>query len=620
MKEKIRIANAGGYWGDDTSVMKRQLTSGPVDYITQDFLAEITMSILQKQKQRDPSRGYAHDFITQIDECLPLIIEKGVTIISSAGGVNPVGCAEKVLEVAKKHKLKVKVGVVCGDDILESIDDLVERGEKFQNMENGAKFAKARPSITSANVYLGAEPVVVALEAGCQIIITGRVTDTGITLAPMMYEFGWGNTDWDRIAAGVVAGHIIECGAQSTGGNITDWQDVKSFDRIGYPIIEMEPSGDFTVTKHARTGGLVSEKTVKEQLLYEMGDPALYITPDGIARFDTIELKEVGPNRVRISGIKGEPHTPFFKVSMSHDDGWKASGSILVSGPNVKAKADAFAKLFWKRLGHKYEDQRVEMIGSGSIWPDSLRDKNFAPNEILLRFGVRDKDQQKVKDFGVLLPSMILSGPSGVAVTGGRPRPEQVVAYWPALMGRNSVTGRVQTLDTDGIRTETQVKFQYRLSIQTRDITPYRRPKAKPPKGKSVTVTLLDLAYARSGDKGDMCNVGVLARSPEIYDWLITHLTARKVKAFFKGITFGEVSRKRVDNLLALNFLMDGSLGGGGTKSLMIDPQGKTLSQALLQMEIKAPESLLKTIVKKTPAKKRAKSKSSGSKKSSKKK
>ncbi|MBN4056867.1 DUF1446 domain-containing protein, partial [bacterium AH-315-J21] len=425
---------------------------------------------------------------------------------------------------------------------------------------------------------------------------------------------------WDKIAAGVVAGHIIECGAQSTGGNITDWQDVKSFDRIGYPIIEMEPSGDFTVTKHARTGGLVSEKTVKEQLLYEMGDPALYITPDGIARFDTIELKEVGPNRVRISGIKGEPHTPFFKVSMSHDDGWKASGSILVSGPNVKAKADAFAKLFWKRLGHKYEDQRVEMIGSGSIWPDSLRDKDFSPNEILLRFGVRDKDQQKVKDFGVLLPSMILSGPSGVAVTGGRPRPEQVVAYWPALMGRNSVTGRVQTLDTDGIRTETQVKFQYRLSIQTRDITPYRRPKAKPPKGKSVTLSLLDLAYARSGDKGDMCNVGVLARSPEIYDWLITHLTARKVKAFFKGITFGEVSRKRVDNLLALNFLMDGSLGGGGTKSLMIDPQGKTLSQALLQMEIKAPESLLKTkllkrVVKKTPAKKRVKSKTSGKKK-----
>ncbi len=609
MKEKIRIANAGGYWGDDTSVMKRQLTSGPVDYITQDFLAEITMSILQKQKQRDPSRGYAHDFITQIDECLPLIVEKGVTVISSAGGVNPVGCAEKVLEVAKKHKLKIKVGVVCGDDILESIDDLVERGEKFQNMENGAKFEKVRPSITSANVYLGAEPVVLALEAGCQIVITGRVTDTGITLAPMMYEFGWGATDWDKMAAGIVAGHIIECGAQSTGGNITDWQDVKSFDKIGYPIIEMEPSGEFIVTKHARTGGLVSEKTVKEQLLYEMGDPALYITPDGIARFDTIELKEVGPNKVRISGIKGEPHTPFFKVSMSHDDGWKASGSILVSGPNVKAKADAFAKLFWKRLGHKYEDTRVELVGSGSIWPDSLRDSNCEPNEILLRFGVRDHDQQKVKDFGMLLPSLILSGPSGVAVTGGRPRPEQVVAYWPALMGRNSVTGRVQTFDTGGIRTETQVKFQYRLSIETVDVTPYRRQNGKTPAGKPVKMKLRELAYARSGDKGDMCNVGVLARSPEIYDWLVGYLTNRKVKSFFKRITLGEVARKRVDNLLALNFLMDGSLGGGGTKSLMLDPQGKTLSQALLEMEVSAPSSLLKTIVKNTKTKKTAKSK-----------
>ena len=604
MKEKIRIANAGGYWGDDSSVMKRQLSGGPLDYITQDFLAEVTMSILQKQKLRDPSRGYAHDFITQIDECLPLIVEKGVTVISSAGGVNPVGCAEKVLEVAKKHKLKIKVGVVCGDDILESIDELSGRGEKFQNLETGEEFGDVRERITSANVYLGAEPVVLALEAGCQIIITGRVTDTGITLAPMMYEFGWGSADWDKIAAGIVAGHIIECGAQSTGGNITDWQDVKSFDRIGYPIVEMEPSGEFTVTKHPRTGGLVSEKTVKEQLLYEMGDPSLYITPDGIARFDTIELKEAGPNKVRISGIKGEPHTPFFKVSMSHDDGWKASGAILVSGPNVKAKAEAFAKLFWKRLGHKYEDTRVEMIGSGSIWPDSLRDKERQPNEILLRFGVRDHDKQKVKDFGVLLPSLILSGPSGVAVTGGRPRPEQVVAYWPALIGRNAVTGRVQTFDSDGIQSEQQVKFQYRLTIQTVDIAPYRRPKAKLPAGKSIRMKLRDLAYARSGDKGDMCNVGVLARSPEIYDWLIVHLTNSKVKAFFKGIVFGKVTRKRVDNLLALNFLMDGSLGGGGTRSLMIDPQGKTLSQALLEMEISAPMALLKTIAKETAKKK----------------
>lgn len=600
--------------------MHRQLTGGPVDYITQDFLAEITMSILQKQRQRDPSRGYAYDFITQMEENLPLIVKKGVKVISSAGGVNPVACAEKVLEVAKKHKLKIKVGVVCGDDIMESIDSLTELGEKFQNMETGQRFKKIRSRITSANIYLGARPVVIALEADCQIIITGRVTDTGITLAPMMYEFGWSSSDWDKIAAGIVAGHIIECGAQSSGGNITDWQEVPSFDNIGYPIIEMEPSAEFTVTKHAKLGGLVSEKTVKEQLLYEMGDPGLYITPDGIAHFDTIELKEIGPNKVRVSGIMGEPRTPYFKVSMSYDDGWKASGSILVSGPNVTDKAAAFAKLFWKRLKHRYEKKRVEMIGAGSIWPEKLQKGQSEPNEILLRFSVRDKDYDKVKAFGTLLPSMILSGPSGVAVTGGRPRPDQVVAYWPALMRRDLQPAKVLTLDTEGIRTERLVKFELKPRTIEYEVTPMRRAAGVWPSGRNKEMQLRDLCYARSGDKGDMCNIGVLARSPQIYDWVAIYLTAAKVRDFFDGIAFGPVTRYRVDNLLALNFLLDKTLGGGGTRSLMIDPQGKTLSQALLEMKIKAPESLLKTIRRrKTRAKKSAKAKAPKKKSSSRK-
>ncbi len=586
--------------------MNRQLIGGNLDYITQDFLAEITMSILQKQRQRDASAGYARDFITQMEENLPLILEKGVRVISSAGGVNPIGCAEQVIKVAKKHKLKIKVGVVCGDDILGTMDTFMKRGEKLANIETSEKFRRIKDRVTSANIYFGAEPVVRALEADCQIIVTGRVTDTGITLAPMIYEFGWSFTDWDKIASGIVAGHIIECGAQSSGGNITDWRDVPSFDRIGYPIVEVESSGEFVVTKHSRAGGLVSEKTVKEQLLYEMGDPSLYITPDGIARFDTIQLKEIGPNRVRISGIKGEPRTPFFKVSMSFEDGWKASGAILVSGPDVRAKAKAFADLFWKRLGKKYEHTRVELVGDGSVWPSSLSDREHEPNEILLRFGVRDKDREKVQAFGMLLPSMILSGPSGVAVTGGRPRPVQVVAYWPTLVRRDFCIAQTLTIDTQGIRSEQFIKFPFRMSTANVDVTVVKRPKTRKARGKAVETKLLELAYARSGDKGDMCNIGVLARSAEIHDWLVEYLTARKVATYFKDITHGEVTRHRVDNLLALNFLLDQSLGGGGTRSLMIDPQGKTLSQALLQMIVKAPSGLLGTIPSKRVAKKKS--------------
>ena len=595
----IRIGNAGGYWGDDLSALKRQLEGGQLDYITMDFLAEITMSILQRQRQKNPELGYATDFLNQIKECLPLIVEKNVKVISSAGGINPVGLAQKIIETAKQQGIKVKVGVVYGDNIIDQIDELTGQGEKFTNLDTHENFADVRSRVTSANVYLGAEPVVKALEQGCQIIVTGRVTDTGITLAPMMHEFGWKWDDWDRIAAGVIAGHIIECGTQSSGGNITDWRDVKTFHNIGYPIIEMESSGEFTVTKHTGTGGLVSEKTVKEQLVYEMGDPANYITPDGIARFDSIQLKQQGKDRVRVFGIKGEPLTEFLKVSMSYDDGWKAQGGILVSGPNTYAKAKCLADIYWKRLNLKYEETRTDMIGSGSIWPQSIRSSETS--EIILQFGVRDKDFKKVEEFGKLIPALILSGPSGLAVTGGgRPRPSQVVAYWPALMKRTNCSAKVLSIDTEGNEKEFEITFKSNNYKSGKvKLLPVSNVPVKKPTGKLKAGIIGDLAYARSGDKGDTCNIGVLARSPEIYHWLVKNLTAVKVKKFFNGICKGQVVRYELDNLQGLNFLLEESLGGGGTRSLMVDPQGKTLSQALLQMYIKAPSSLWKTIKKK---------------------
>lgn len=595
MKRKIRIGNAGGYWGDDLSALKRQLTGGALDYITMDFLAEITMSILQRQKKKNPDLGYAVDFINQLDECLELIVKKNVRVISNAGGINPIGMGRRIIDMAKAKGLDLKVGIVYGDDIVNHLYELTAAGERFTNMENGADFFKVRSEISSANIYLGAEPVVKALEAGCQIIVTGRVTDTGITLAPMIHAFGWSMDDWDKMAAGIVAGHIIECGAQASGGNITDWDEIKSFHNIGYPIIEMESTGEFVVTKHKKTGGLVSEKTIKEQLVYEMGDPANYISPDGIARFDTIQIKEIAKDKVRVTGIKGKPEPDNLKVSMSYEEGWKANGSVLVCGPDIYSKADAIADVFWKKLKHKYEDKRTDIIGTGSIWPKNI--KNCEPNEVYLRFAVRDTSFKKVDEFGKALSTLILSGPAGMAVTaGGRPKPSLVVSYWPALMHRSRVKAKVLAIDTNKKEEFFEIKFPIRVQSQTLPEPDESNPpkkKSKKPSGALKTVKLRQICYARSGDKGDTSNIGVLARTPEVYDWIVEHLTAAKVKDFFEGICLGDVTRYELDNLHALNFLLDETLGGGGTKSLMVDPQGKTLSQALLEMPVRVPSSLL---------------------------
>lgn len=609
----VRLGNAGGYWGDDLSALRRQIEAGPLDYVTLDFLAEITMSILQRQRRQDPALGYAVDFVGQMRDCLPLLAERGVRVITNAGGINPEGLGRRLVALARELGLPLRVGVVDGDDIAGRLDELTAAGEAFANLETGAAFAPVRPRVTSANVYFGAAPVVRALAAGCQVVVTGRVTDTGITLAPFLHEFGWAADDWGRLAAGIVAGHILECGAQASGGNLTDWRDVPRYDRIGYPIVEMEASGEFTVTKHARTGGLVSEKTVKEQLVYEMGDPARYLAPDVVARFDTIRLRAAGRNRVRVSGVRGEPAPPTLKVSLTYDDGWKAVGDLLVCGPDLRAKAAAFAATLWRRLGHRYEERHASLIGDAAAWPPALAGPE--PREALLRLGVRDHDRARVEEFGRALPALILSGPPGVAVTGGRPKPAPVVAYWPALLRREHAAARLLVLDTDGGERAEAVP----LTGPTAAGAPARRGKAaRSPApaalsveaalaaaaeaaaragarggARAVKAKLRDLAYARSGDKGDTCNIGVLARSPEAYAWLARHLTAKRVKEFFRGRVKGRVTRHELPNLLAFNFLLERALGGGGTVSLLVDPQGKTLAQALLEMPLPAPARLL---------------------------
>ena len=603
-KDVISIGNAGGYWGDDPDALRRQVRGGHLDYISMDFLAEVTMSIMQKQRSHDPKLGYARDFINMLEEVLPDILTNRTRIITNAGGVNPQGCAEAIMALGKKLGLKPKVAIVHGDDILADIKTLQSKGCDFRNMESGADFAPVAPRIESANIYFGAAPVAEALKWEPDIIITGRVTDTGITVGAMLHEFGWSTTDWDKLAAGVVAGHIIECGTQSTGGNFTDWRKIKSFKDMGFPVLEVHRDGSFVVTKHPGTGGLVSVDTVREQLFYEMGNPHAYITPDVVADFATITLKQDGPDRVRVTGVKGYEPTPLYKVSMAYSDGFKSLGAIAISGPDARAKAEAFSEIFWERCGRDdFTETSTEYFGWNACHR-SLGGRDDG-NEILLRLGARCADEKKLRRFGKLIPSLILSGPPGVCVIGGVPKAQEIVSYWPALMPKSVVRPMIALCEIDkGIHSEVVVPPEQSGKFDA----------AKFPPEQSASKTSCDIKFAmktqehpeahplsticlgRSGDKGDMANIGIMARSPEAFTFLERYLTAQRVKDLFQELCAGPVTRYRLPNMLGLNFLLDEALGGGGTVTLRTDAQGKTFAQALLRHRTLIPREVIDSV------------------------
>jgi hypothetical protein len=448
----IRIANGQGFWGDSLEAPVEQVRRGPIDYLTLDYLAEITMSILQKQRSRDPKAGYARDFVDMIARVLPDLIDRRIRVIANAGGVNPGACRDAVLEVARRQGRPIKVATVAGDDIMHRLDDFLARGVMLKNMETGEPLSTIRSEVQSANVYFGAFPVVEALGQGAQIVITGRVTDTGLALAPMIHEYGWKADDWNKLAAGTIAGHTIECGAQCTGGNCqVDWETIPGFADIGYPIIEAEPDGTFCVTKHAGTGGRVTVASVKEQLLYEMGDPHEYITPDCIADFTTIHLEQAGPDRVRFTGIRGRPATEFYKVSISYSAGFKAIGSMVYAWPDAYKKARAADQILRQRLdrlGLKFDAIRTEFLGANACQgiPSAEPSPEVEPQlaEVVMRIGVRSNDRSAVERFTKELAPLALNGPPVVTgLGGGRPRVEEIVAYWPALIPKREVTPEV---------------------------------------------------------------------------------------------------------------------------------------------------------------------------------
>ena len=446
--EPLRIANGQGFWGDSVDAPARLVRGGPIDYLTLDYLAEVTMSIMQRQKSKNPKAGYASDFVNIMRAVFPELIEKEIKVVTNAGGVNLDSCFEALRDTAKELGLSgIKIGIVSGDDILERLDELLGNGIELANMESGKPLSEIREEIVSANVYFGAAAMAEALDLGADIVIAGRVTDTGLALAPMMHEFGWKTTDYDLLAAGTVAGHILECGAQSTGGNYTRWWDVPDYANIGYPIVEAYKDGSFVLTKHEGTGGLINKESVSEQLLYEMGEPTNYITPDCVVDFTSIKLEEEGADRVRISGVNGGPATDSYKVSINHFVGYKASGSLTISGPFAVAKAKKCAEIIWERLdesGCKFEAKSTEFLGLNS----SHGDINPMPeqvNEIVLRLGVRDRDKAAVERFGKELAPLITNGPPGITgFAGGRPRPQNIYAFWPALINKDLVKHEVR--------------------------------------------------------------------------------------------------------------------------------------------------------------------------------
>lgn len=440
----IRIANGQGFWGDWLEAPVRLVDQGPIDYLCLDYLAEITMSIVQKQKLEDPKLGYARDFPPLIGRLHKKLRERGITVIANAGGVNPIECAREV----KRRAPDLKVAVVLGDDLYDRVDGLIAAGQELRNMDTGDPLATVRDRILSANAYIGAFPLVEALRTGAQVIIAGRCTDTALALAPMIHRFGWNETDWDRLAAGTIAGHIVECGAQCTGGNCqVDWQTIADFANIGYPIIEAEPDGTFTITKHPGTGGRINSDVVKEQLLYELGDPKNYITPDCIADFTSIQLADSGPDRVTVSGIRGGPRTPFLKVSISYQYGWKAIGSLVYSWPEAYAKARLAERIVRERisqLGLEFEEVWAEVLGFNACHGPAALPVPDVP-EVQLRIGVRGADRSQVDRFTRELIPLVLSGPPTATGFGdGRPPVREVVAYWPALVPRETIQTRVE--------------------------------------------------------------------------------------------------------------------------------------------------------------------------------
>ena len=449
-ERRVRVASGQGFWGDELEAPVGQVERGPIDYLMLDYLAEVTMSILRRQHAKDPRAGYARDFVALMERIFPVCIERGIRVVSNAGGVNPLGCVDALVAAGRGVGVggRARVGLVTGDDLMDRLDELLAAGHELRHMESGRPLADVRDAVQSANVYLGAAPIVEALRRGADVVLTGRAIDAALTYAPLVYEFDWPMDDYDLLAAGVVAGHINECGAQSTGGNcLIDWWKIPDLANVGFPIVEASPDGTFVVTKHEGTGGWVTRASVTEQLLYEIGDPAAYLGPDVAADFTSVELVDDGLDRVRVQGVRGAPPPERLKVSVAYAAGWKSVGTLVYAWPDAAAKARMADKVLrerLERLGLHFAEIHTELVGWSATHGPLAGEPDPDIPEVQLRVAVRADERAPVERFTREIAPLVLTGPP--SVTGyatGRPRVDEIVAFWPALIDRSVVEPHV---------------------------------------------------------------------------------------------------------------------------------------------------------------------------------
>ncbi len=584
MSEALRIANCSGFYGDRLSAAREMVEGGPIDVLTGDYLAELTLLILLKDRFRNPDLGYARTFLRQLEDVAAACLARGIKIVVNAGGLNPAGCAAATRAIYDKLGLRAVVAHIEGDDLMPRLDALQAAGERLVHLDTGMPLADLQAPVMSANAYLGGFGIAAALERGADLVICPRVTDAALVVGPAAWRFGWRRDDWDALAGAVVAGHIIECGAQCTGGNYSFFHEVPRLHRPGFPIAEVRADGSAVITKHPDTDGLVSVGTVTAQLLYEIGAPA-YANPDVTARFDTIEVIEEGPDRVLVRGARGEPPPPTTKVCINHAGGWKNAMTFILTGLDIEAKAELAEATFWDLVGGRAQFAETRVTLRRGDRPDpTTNEEAFA----YLTIAARDPDQQKVgRRFSNAAIEMALASYPGFTGTGPPGDASQVGVFWPATVASSAVAHRVVlesgTIDIPPVAQPASFA------------APAARPVALPDVSGGATrrVALGVLCGARSGDKGGNANVGVWVRSPAAYAWLAEYLTVERFRALISEARDLVVERYELPNLLALNFVVRGLLGEGVAASLRSDPQAKTLGEYLRAKLVDVPSALL---------------------------
>ncbi|SMF04566.1 Protein of unknown function [Tistlia consotensis] len=591
MRELLRIGGGAGFWGDSPEGPAQLVRSGGIDVLLLDYLAEITLSIMARMKARRPEAGYATDFVDLVMAPLAReIAARGIKVVTNAGGVNPEACRDALQRVLDEAGVSLKIALVRGDDLSGETERLRALG--VREMFTGAALPER---LASVNAYLGAFPIARALAAGADVVITGRCVDSALALGPLIEAFGWGERDYDRLAAGSLAGHLIECSTQATGGIFTDWRTVEGWDRMGYPIAECRADGGFELTKPAGTGGLVAPATVAEQLVYEIGDPAAYLLPDVACDFSAVRLEQAGPDRVRVSGARGRPPTGRYKVSATWPDGYRAAVTMMIGGREAAAKARRVAEAILARVRRQFAEAGfgdfaetlVEVLGAESTYGPNARVR--APREVVLKLAVRHPRKEALQLFArEIYPaaSAMAQGLTGFA--GGRPEPQPVIRLFSFLIDRAEVPAEV-LLEGRTIAVEAGLDAAG---------APPAEPAASPAPAPSLqgpwrSLPLIAIAHGRSGDKGDLANIGVIARRPEFLPAVRRSVTPEVVAAWLGHLLQGPVERFDWPGIDGVNLVLHRALGGGGVASLRHDPQGKALAQMLLDLPVEVPAAWL---------------------------